>query len=65
MDERQRWIAEHAAQLRHVLADPAARAEVLALLAGDDQETRRNRRLAELERELARHELQWGKADGR
>jgi hypothetical protein len=64
VDAREAWISVHAAELRRVLADPQARAEVLALLNGDDQETRRKRRLAELEQELAGYELQWGKADG-
>jgi hypothetical protein len=64
VDAREQWIAEHAADFRRVLADAEVRAEVLALLNGDDQETRRKRRLAELEQELAGYELQWGKADG-
>jgi hypothetical protein len=64
VDAREAWISVHAAELRRVLADPQARAEVLALLNGDDQETRRKRQLAELEQELAGYELQWGKADG-
>ena len=52
LDERERWIARHAAILKAVLEDPQARAEVLALLGGDDHETRRQRRLAQLETEL-------------
>jgi hypothetical protein len=43
--------------IRAALADPAVRAEIAALAVGDDE--RRKRRLAELERELAQHELTW------
>jgi len=59
MDEREQWISAHAAELRRVLADPEARTEVLALLGGDNQETKRQRRLAELEQELAGMEIRW------
>lgn len=52
MDERETWIAKHAAELARVLADPQARAEVLALLGGDDHEAQRQRRLAQLEPEF-------------
>jgi hypothetical protein len=47
--------------IRAALADPAVRANVAALLTGEDDA--RKRRLAELERELAGMELRWGKAD--
>jgi hypothetical protein len=46
-----------------VLADPQVRAEVLALLGGDDQETRRQQRLAELGIELADVEVSWKRGD--
>ncbi len=59
MDEREQWISAHAAELRRVLADVEARTEVLALLGGDNQETKRQRRLAELEQELAGMEIRW------
>jgi hypothetical protein len=64
VDAREAWIQRHAAELRAVLADPQARAEVLALLGGDDPETRRARRLAELE-QLASTELKWGRREGK
>jgi hypothetical protein len=51
LDAREAWIQRRAAELRAVLADPQARAEVLALLSGDDPEVKRQRRLAELETE--------------
>jgi hypothetical protein len=38
VDGREAWVRRHAEELRHVLADPQVRAEVLALLGGDDQE---------------------------
>jgi hypothetical protein len=47
------WIAENAAALLEALADEGIRAEILALLAGDDSEQRRARR-----REAARRELE-------
>jgi hypothetical protein len=46
-----------AAAIRAALADPATRAEIAALVVGDDE--RRQRRLQELEQELAGYELQW------
>jgi len=52
---------ELTAAIRAALADPAVRANVAALLTGEDDA--RKRRLAELERELAGMELRWGKAD--
>jgi hypothetical protein len=63
VDAREAWIQRHAAELRAVLADPQARAEVLALLGGDDPEARRARRLAELE-QLVGTELRWRLRDG-
>jgi hypothetical protein len=51
VDERQAWIARHAAELARVLENPQARAEILALLEGDDQQAQRKRRVAELEQE--------------
>jgi hypothetical protein len=57
MDAREAWIERHAAELRRVLRDPQVRAEVVALLGGDDQEQRRQRRLAELATELDGMEL--------
>jgi hypothetical protein len=63
VDNREAWIQHHAEELRCVLRDPQARAEVLALLGGDDQEARRTRRLAELQAELDQHELTWQRRD--
>jgi hypothetical protein len=54
---REQWIENHAAELRHVLSDPGVRAELAGLLGGDDQEQRRQRRLAELEHEIEGMEL--------
>jgi hypothetical protein len=63
VDERERWISQHAAKLRRVLADPRVCAEILALLGGDDQEPRRQRRLAELATELSEQEVTWKLGD--
>ncbi len=57
MDAREVWIEAHAAELRGVLADAGVRREVVGLLGGDDQEARRERRLAELAQEVNRMEL--------
>ena len=57
MDAREAWIARHAAEIRAVLADAGVRAELVGILGGDDQEQRRQRRLAELEQELDGMEL--------
>jgi len=56
-DERERWLEENAARLHEVLADPAVSAEVLGLLGMDDEGRRRERRLAQVRRELASIEL--------
>jgi hypothetical protein len=63
VDDREAWIQRHAQELRRVLANPQARAEVLALLGGDDQETRRQQRLEELATELADVEVTWKLGD--
>jgi hypothetical protein len=63
VNDQEAWVAEHAALIRRVLADPEVRADVLALLAGDDHQARRRRRLAELEQELARMEIRWRLGD--
>jgi hypothetical protein len=47
--------------IRTALADPAVRAEIAALVLGDDE--RRKRRLAELQAELDQHELTWQRRD--
>jgi hypothetical protein len=51
------WVERTAAELRQTLADPAVRADVLALLGVDDDERRRQRRLEEARRDLASLEL--------
>jgi hypothetical protein len=53
------WIAENAAALLDVLADEGVRAEILALLADDDSERRRARRLEAARRELEGLGLPW------
>jgi hypothetical protein len=58
VDERQ-WIEREAAQLGRTLADPAVRAELLALLGTDDGGRRRARRLEAARRELAGLEVRW------
>jgi hypothetical protein len=63
-DERARWIESTAADLRAVLADPAIRADLSALLVGDGHELKRRRRLAELREDLAGFELTWQRKDG-
>ena len=63
MDDREAWIRRHAEELRAVLADPQVRAEVLALLGGDDQDTRRQQRLEELATGPADIEVTWKRGD--
>jgi hypothetical protein len=63
LDEREAWIERNAAQARRALADPAACAELLALLGIDDSTQRRERRLAEARRDLASMELRWKLAE--
>jgi hypothetical protein len=63
VNDHEPWIAEHAALIRRVLTDPEVRADVLALLAGDDAKARRRRRLVELEQELAQMEIRWRLGD--
>jgi hypothetical protein len=53
MDPDQEWTRRNGAALRRTLADPAIRAELLALLGADDSERRRARRL-----EAARADLE-------
>jgi hypothetical protein len=57
VDEREEWIERNAAQARRALLDPAACAELLALLGTDDSEQRRERRREEARRDLASLEL--------
>jgi hypothetical protein len=57
LDEREAWIERNAAQARRALGDPAACAELLALLGIDDTEQRRERRREEARRDLASLEL--------
>jgi hypothetical protein len=63
LDEREEWIRQSAAQARRALGDPAACAELLALLGIDDSAQRRERRLAEARRDLASMELRWKLAE--
>ena len=63
MDEREAWIERNAAQVRRALLDPAACAELLALLGIDDTEQRRERRREEARRDLASMELRWKLAE--
>jgi hypothetical protein len=57
MTDEDRWIERNAAQARRALLDPAACAELLALLGIDDTEQRRERRREEARRDLASMEL--------
>ena len=59
------WIASTAAALSSTLADPAVRAELLALLGAEDSAQRRERRLEEVRRDLASMELRWKLAEDR
>jgi hypothetical protein len=63
LDEREEWIERNAAQARRALLDPAVCAELLALLGVDDSAQRRERRLAEAQRDLASMELRWKLAE--
>jgi hypothetical protein len=63
LDEREQWIERNAAQARRALLDPAACAELLALLGIDDSAQRRARRLEEARRDLASMELRWKLAE--
>jgi hypothetical protein len=53
------WIDAAAAELRQALADPAVRAELLALLAGTDDKRRQQRRIESARRELADLEVRY------
>ena len=53
------WIDATAAELGQALADPAIRAEVLALLTGTDDERERQRRMESARRELAGLEVRY------
>jgi len=59
MDDSRAWIERDGTRLSHALADPAIRAELLALLGGEYQQLRRRRRLEEIERDLADMEVRW------
>jgi hypothetical protein len=58
VDEHE-WIERNAAQVRRALARSVVRAELAALLGGDDIARRRERRLEAARRELASLELRW------
>jgi hypothetical protein len=66
LDEREAWIARNAAQARAALAAAEVRAELAALLGGDDDHRRRARRLEAAKREVEGLELrlrvedEWG-----
>jgi hypothetical protein len=53
VDKHEAWMNAAAAELGQVLADPAIRAELLALLAGTDDERERQRLMESAGRELA------------
>jgi hypothetical protein len=55
-------VLRMAAVIRDALDDPAVRADVVALVAGEAD--RRERRLGELADELAGYELRWGQREG-
>jgi predicted nucleic acid-binding protein len=61
-DEAAAWVERTAADLGHALADPAVRAEVLALLDGHERD--RARRLAAARVELETLELRWKLGEG-
>jgi hypothetical protein len=63
LNGREKWIERNAARARRALLDPAACAELLALLGADDSEQRRERRLAEARCDLASMELRWRLAE--
>jgi predicted nucleic acid-binding protein len=56
-DSTAAWVERNAAQLGRALADPAVRAEVLALLAGHERD--QARRLEAARAELAGLEVTW------
>jgi predicted nucleic acid-binding protein len=56
-DDSAAWVERTAADLGLALADPAVRAEVLALLDGHERD--RGRRLAAARAELAGLEVRW------
>jgi hypothetical protein len=58
------WIDAAAAELSRTLADPAVRAELLALLGGVDDECRQQRRLDAARRELEALEVRWALLEG-
>jgi hypothetical protein len=53
------WIDATAAELGRALADPIIRADLLALLAGTDDERERKRRMESARRELAGLEVRY------
>jgi hypothetical protein len=57
VDDTDAWVERTTADLGRTLADPAVRAEVLALL--DGQERDRDRRLEAARAELAGLEVRW------
>jgi hypothetical protein len=59
VDEREAWIERNAAELARALADPAVRADLLALLGTDNGDRQRERRLAAARRDLEGLELRW------
>jgi hypothetical protein len=59
VDDREAWIEANAAQARKALGRLEVRAELAALLGGDDSEARRQRRLEEARRELEELEIRW------
>jgi hypothetical protein len=56
-DDETAWVERTAAELAGALADPAVRAEVLALLDGHERD--RARRLQAARAELAGMEVRW------
>ncbi len=56
-DDSAAWVEQTAADLGRTLADPAVRAEVLALLDGHERD--RTRRLQAARAELAGMEVRW------
>lgn len=64
-DKREEWIAQHAKALQQALGNPEIRARIASLLVDDD--ARRQRRLAELAKELDGTELtiRLGSEDGK
>ena len=61
MDDTDAWVERTAADLGLALADPAVRAEVLALLDGHERD--RARRLEAARAELAGLEVRWRLGD--